>query len=707
MNEYEKVFKKNFLSHIDDPIALYGLGINAERIINNVHCFDFECLVALDHIGEEKYGLRVRALEDAIKKVKVIIIAASPNVKRIIYDRIKDDVPGSIKIYDIWGKELRDLSDVSNNPYWNKSSEELKKEIDKHDIISFDMFDTLVMRKSLNVENFFEYVELNLRKKGFEGSFKEMRIHAEAEAISERSSPKLADIYRHMSSIYGIDEDTNRQLMKAEINYEIDNLVPRQTIKGIYEYALSKGKGVVIASDTYYGKDVFEDILRRCGYAFPNKLYLSCEEGKTKETGLLYDLIDKGENDHVLHIGDNYLTDYEIPEGKNIDAYYIMNGIDMLRNSACYHIENHVGRFEERLLLGKVISDLFNDPFSLGEGKGRITIRKAEMLGEICTGALALSFLDYLLHIVKNVDCEILFSSRDSYYFYRIYETRISRQIKKLPKSHYFYISRNAVCRATVKNIDILKKYLLYAEENYNVKLFFSERFGVELPEEYSLSFGEAKKKWGDNWVEEKVGGEFEVLFSEQGLNRASLIKYIDRLGVRNAKQIIFVDMVTKGTCLFGLNQVINNDTKLVALGGIELPNEYIRVGESDCLYGNNATGTEFYQWFTVLELLMASTEDQCIGYYDGDPKFIPGTGYNSELLEKAQRGMEALCELFDDIGWEHLHINKEMAEDMLKLLDSECSDITDELLDEFTSKDSLWVPGESVEGINVLKKLR
>lgn len=49
--------------------------------------------------------------------------------------------------------------------YYKKSKEELKKELQQYDAISFDVFDTLIMRRILNPEDIFEMVDARIRIK--------------------------------------------------------------------------------------------------------------------------------------------------------------------------------------------------------------------------------------------------------------------------------------------------------------------------------------------------------------------------------------------------------------------------------------------------------------------------------------------------------------------------------------------------------------
>lgn len=64
--------------------------------------------------------------------------------------------------------------------YYKKSKEELKKELQQYDAISFDVFDTLIMRRILNPEDIFEMVDARIRiKKIYITDFKKRRMNAD------------------------------------------------------------------------------------------------------------------------------------------------------------------------------------------------------------------------------------------------------------------------------------------------------------------------------------------------------------------------------------------------------------------------------------------------------------------------------------------------------------------------------------------------
>src|SRR5574344_2478037 len=100
--------------------------------------------------------------------------------------------------------------------------EKAKELIDKFDIITFDMFDTLVIRPYINPYQLMKHIELKENILNFD----EHRIKAEsiARSVSTNEDITLDDIYMHMPKnfeyVKNIEIDYERKLIQSHlINY--------------------------------------------------------------------------------------------------------------------------------------------------------------------------------------------------------------------------------------------------------------------------------------------------------------------------------------------------------------------------------------------------------------------------------------------------------------------------------------------------------
>lgn len=105
MNNLQKILHK----YKENPIAIYGLGTEAERVLNEIGA-EFHILGLLDGSREDGviYGKPIISLPYAIaKQVKLIIVVARPGSYRAIIKRIgKICKENQIAVFDIRGKDL-------------------------------------------------------------------------------------------------------------------------------------------------------------------------------------------------------------------------------------------------------------------------------------------------------------------------------------------------------------------------------------------------------------------------------------------------------------------------------------------------------------------------------------------------------------------------------------------------------------------------
>ena len=192
----------------------------------------------------------------------------------------------------------------------------LRKRIDHADIISFDVFDTLLLRPYARPIDMFLHLEKIEHRQGF----------AQARYIAERRAQvKLAreltldDIYDEMGNEY-------EYLKDKEIEFEKRVLCQNPELLQVYDYARSKGKKIIIASDMYLPSELIAEALRKCGYEGWDMLLVSGELGMTKRTGEMYRHIlselDIQKASQLLHIGDNKRSDVTVPRNMGIKAYH-------------------------------------------------------------------------------------------------------------------------------------------------------------------------------------------------------------------------------------------------------------------------------------------------------------------------------------------------------------------------------------------------
>ena len=211
---------------------------------------------------------------------------------------------------------------------------ELISRIRKYDTVSFDLFDTVLVRKCYKPTDAFYFLDGRLRryfKKN--GVFHDVRSLAErAQRASRGREITINEIYDYIAKEHGFDKEVVDEMILTEIDCECELLDTRASVINLMELAEHLGKQVIITSDFYMGREILEKILSKKGVRY-DKLIVSCDFGKTKSDGSLYSvLIDEAVSSRILHIGDNWQSDYEMCRRMGIDAHFYPSTLSCFMN---------------------------------------------------------------------------------------------------------------------------------------------------------------------------------------------------------------------------------------------------------------------------------------------------------------------------------------------------------------------------------------
>lgn len=195
---------------------------------------------------------------------------------------------------------------------------EIEQKICQAAVISFDVFDTLIIRLYRKPVDLFRHIEESEKISGF------MSARIEAERSAREKAEKngvhevtLREIYQELHPSY-------RGAMEKEVYLEKMACRANPEIMEVYKLAQRMGKRIVIVSDTYLPKVVLEEILHHAGYDGYERLFLSSDTRRPKATGEMYeDLMEtvSVEGREVLHIEANPYANIRIAEEKGLRTY--------------------------------------------------------------------------------------------------------------------------------------------------------------------------------------------------------------------------------------------------------------------------------------------------------------------------------------------------------------------------------------------------
>ena len=307
------------------------------------------------------------------------------------------------------------------------------EEIKKHEIISFDIFDTLLIRPYVKPTDLFLHIEKLYKIKGFH------KNRIEAEKLARGKYIDCEEIT--LKQIYKEIDDKYKGFKEIEIELEERILTIHKENKKIYDYALSIGKKIIIVSDMYLPKNVIEKILIKNNYTNYYKLYLSSDLMLTKASGNLYKyVIDdlNAEPSSIMHIGDNEHADFNNAKLYGIDSVFVEKIIDaFLENNirAKKLLNENKNNVAVSIMLGLSAFSTFNK----NDNDKNKDNNYWHNFGFIYGGPAVFAYMNWLKkQIIKDNINEVLFVARDGYSLKKVFDIIKPESVK----THYIYAPR-------------------------------------------------------------------------------------------------------------------------------------------------------------------------------------------------------------------------------------------------------------------------
>ncbi len=317
------------------------------------------------------------------------------------------------------------------------SPEELAEWLLGYDVISFDVFGTLILRP-FSPRVLFSIMEQRL---GFY-KFSSVRTDAENEIRRKRlrnsghDNVSLADIYDLIAHKTGLDPRKT-----AELEYELECLYCYAS--PFFQKAVSlcqkTGREIVISSDMYLSREQIGGILARAGYRNLNRILVSSELEKSKKQGDLFQYLrDSYKGLSIVHVGDDPKADVENARKVGITAVYYPNASDIGGRDRVPGMS---------YMTGRVYSALVNNRLYCNAGEQDDPLAHDEFFrfGYLYGGMYVLGFAQWINQFVRSAELDkVLFLSRDGDLVSKIYDMLPEHRPRE-----YFYWSRFAGMKIT------------------------------------------------------------------------------------------------------------------------------------------------------------------------------------------------------------------------------------------------------------------
>lgn len=340
--------------------------------------------------------------------------------------------------------------------------EDIVKLLAGYDVISFDVFETLLERTGV-FRPIDLFLEIGAKAEPLFGvspeTFAQLRIRAEREARALLAGQHGRDV--HIKQIYArlgallttvgaacVPASVLRDAAEMEMDVELSHLRPVASVAAVYRWAIQSGKTVIFVSDFYSPAGFVEKALRQNKFAQYDHLFVSCELDHTKHAGDLYHYVCQHldvEPQQIVHLGDNAWSD---------GARALQAGIAHIR------INNPVNPLLARLGLdwrsptASPASVLFAEQARRGYGSG-IVVRRPEdepvleRVGREALAPLLLGMSGWLYEEAGRLKLPgLYFCSRDGLVMkqaFDLYQAKFGQRTQ----SRYLRISRQVIYRAS------------------------------------------------------------------------------------------------------------------------------------------------------------------------------------------------------------------------------------------------------------------
>lgn len=439
----------------------------------------------------------------------------------------------------------------------NIDYDKLKKELSKYEYISFDIFDTLIIRNLQEPSDLFKLVEneYNNHNKIKIHNWYTTRKKAESEAreISKKEEITIDDIYHQIN----LDDEIKEKLKKIEIEIEIKVCEKNERVYKIYELCKIIGKKIIITSDMYLNKKIIEKILNKNDIQY-YKLYLSSDIQLTKNTGTIFKYIISDlniANRNLIHFGDNKKSDY-------INAR--LNGIKsiLIEKKNYLNFENFKDVTIENKFNYNVLKSFINN-------KKNIEKDYYWQAGYEIFGPLLYGYSKWLeSEFVKNKFDKIYFLSRDGYIMQKAFE--LCSDIK----TKYIYASRRALIVPTIwmyDNFEELKNNM-FLPRKISVKSFL-KKIGLN-PEKYKNVIEKNGYTLNDDLYTKNLNEETllfykdikDDVYANSKNEYENLIKYYKNVDFEN--NVAIVDIGWFGNMQFALQNIMKKSDFNVNMTG-------------------------------------------------------------------------------------------------------------------------------------------
>lgn len=517
------------------------------------------------------------------------------------------------------------------------SLELLRTQIADADVVSVDVFDTIVMRPTLAPTSLQYFAARTLTDDP--GAAERMvaeRIAAEHSARVHH--PELGDV--GLSEVAAELPPALDGLLDAEVAIEPRVAVPRRWLLDELRAAKRLGRRLVVITDTTLPADVVRSLVRQIGGdGLFDEWYVSNERRARKDQGGMWPLVQEAEAltpERWLHIGDNERSDVQqalnrdirwshVPSPRAVAQFYAPGG----------RLER--GNWSTMSALGLSACELYS---------GRPVEHPDEAFGYAVLGPVVAAFVGRIARRHASSPAErMLLLARDTGLVHEVLSQLRSMAPDLLPDAHYFLVSRRAALAASQAAGFSAELVLDSGAFDGSFADLVEARTGLRPEDERFdtlVSHPAERERCAELLAE--LAADLEAAGRKE---LAGLQAYLGRLGISPEEPLCLTDLGYSATTQKALARVLPNP-----LRGLYCATTPAAAFAGD-VEGVFADGEPFWtgNWFLdnslLLEALLSSSHGGVIGYSADEPHVRmaePSPGIDHERIGVVQRAAARYC---------------------------------------------------------------
>ena len=456
-----------------------------------------------------------------------------------------------------------------------------KRIADNCNIVTFDLFDTLFIRRihdpDLIKHPVARFISNRAAMLGIVLSWQ--AVQDLRDSIEKEQRQETGKKYDDQEAYYPVfmerllqtifQNHYSHQLLADVTRYELEMessmLVPREQFIDWLEELHDSGKRIFIISDIYLPADHLKALVEKAGFLkYTEDLVSSADSFLAKASGKAYSLVQKRfglDTSSWLHIGDNPHSDGMRADEFGIRALVLLDASEKHRKAL---IKRYVNYSEGRpFYRGRALQQLM-----LPHEKENIPRTALYTEGYNFLGPMVAGFVQHIAEESRRLGLsKIFFLSREGYTFKKVWEESVELLFpdKDIPEIEYLYVSRMALAGASCAYDGLTKEHITIAflppgnRDFHDLARIYKldttlliphmERFGITVDTCLTPRHEGFDREAYIQFTKMIDDGKFqeEIKRQTKDSNRA-LLRYLDELEFFDQKQVGIVDIGWLGT---------------------------------------------------------------------------------------------------------------------------------------------------------------